>query len=563
MNLSSLWSTLRQRTIFVPGIAFALLLLVLVLLMWGTGRHPQVANVALESGYGGEIRLVVTGMHFGVEQGRSRVLLSGQAIPSNAYLSWGDEEITIRLPQDRSSGLVYVQRGSRRSNGVMVTLSEDLPSLAVIDRQGVGPLIRSVEPVRAQVGEVLTLVGRHFGRDRRDSSVHFAWAGPTADRTVTPAPWDYLSWSDRRVVLRVPDGAATGALFVRTAQGQSESREFEVPQPLGGNDYINPRSYAVLVSVEVDRIALPESAPDGETTGDSRPPELYLWLSSPESSPAQGPVQLVSESQEPLFDRVDGLSVYRLVLDGAESRTVTRLFLVDRYEIRTDVERLTLSLDMPRELLEEFGGPDDLSPSDAPEVLGLVRRLVAPGAHPFEVGRRLFRFVADTYTPLPTERSVGALELIEAGSGNSRALSALFVALARGAGLPARVQSGVLVVPEDDGAGQEALRHYWGEFYVPAIGWVPVDPALEAGLYAGRIPEGEGLESYFGALDARRIVFSRGIAEPRPVHPDGVRKRVEEHYSLQLFHEELVGNVDSHRTRWYDIEIIGEYPPKE
>ncbi|MFP4430125.1 MAG: transglutaminase domain-containing protein [Spirochaetaceae bacterium] len=562
MNLSSLWSFSRQRTLFFPGLAFALLLLTLALLMWGTGRDPEVEDVTLETG-GGQVRLVVSGEHFGADRGRSRVLLSGQALPSNAYLSWGDEEITIRLPQDRSSGLVYVQRGSRRSNGTMVTLSEDLPSLAVTDRRGVGPLVRSVDPVRAQVGEVLTLVGRHFGRDRRDSSVHFAWAGPGGDRTVTPARWEYLSWSDRRVVLRVPDGAATGPLFVRTAQGESESRAFEVPQPLGGNDYTNPRSYAVLVSVEVDRIILPDPPSEDEVAGIPGPPALYLWLSSPEISPAQGPVQLVSESQGPLFDRVDGLSVYRLVLDSAETRRVTRLFLVDRYEIRTDVERLTLSLDMPRELIEEFGGPDDLSPADSPEVLALLRRLVAPGNHPFEVGRRLFRYVADSYTPLATERSIGALELIEEGSGNSRAMSALFVALARGAGLPARIQAGVLVLPGDDGAGQEARRHYWGEFYVPAIGWVPVDPALEAGLYAEEIPEGERLESYFGALDARRIVFSRGIAVPRPVHPDGVRNRVEEHYSLQLFHEELVGNVDSHRTRWYDIEIIGEYPPKE
>lgn len=562
MKLSSLWSTLRQRTLFVPVLVFAVLLVTLVFLMWVTGRHPRIEGVTVESGRG-EIRLLLSGEHFGADRGRSRVLLSGQALPSNAYLSWEDQEITLRLPQDRSSGLVYVQRGSRRSNGVMVTRPEDLPSLAVMDRQGVGPLIRTIEPVRAQVGEVIALVGRHFGRDRRDSSVHFAWAGPRSDRTVTPAPWDYLSWSDRRVVVRVPDGAATGPLFLSTAQGASENRNFEVPQPLGGNDYINPRSYAVLVSVEVDRIVLREPASGDNAVRGPGPPELYLWLSSPETSPAQGPVQLVSESAGPLFDRVDGLSVYRLVLDSAENRKVTRLFLVDRYEIRTDVERLTLSLDMPGELLEEFGEPDDLSPSDAPEVRTLVRRLVAPGAHPFEVGRRLFRFVADTYTPRATERSIGALELIERGSGNSRAISSLFVALARGAGLPARIQAGVLIVPGADGAGHRALRHYWAEFYVPAIGWVPVDPALEAGLYADEIPEEERLDSYFGALDARRIVFSRGMAVPRPIHPQGIRSRVEEHYSLQLFHEELVGNVDSHRTRWYDVEVVGEYPPKE
>ncbi len=528
--------------------------------MWGTGRQPRIDAVDRQTG-GGETLLLLTGDHFGADRGRSRVLLAGQPLQSGAYVAWNEKEISVRLPNDASSGLVYVQRGSRRSNGVMVTLSRDVPSLALVDRQGVGPLVRSIEPVRAQVGEAITLLGRHFGRDRRDSTVHFAWAGPGNDRTVTPAPWEYLSWSDRRVVLRVPDGAATGPLVLRTAQGASAGRAFEVPQPLGGNDYVNPRSYAVLVTVEVDRIVLPE--PQEDANDDDRLPEVYLWLSSPEGSPAQGPVQLVSQSAEPLFEGIGGLSTYRLVLDSAENRRITRLYLVDRYEIRTDVERLTLSLNIPDELLEEFGAPDELSPSDAPEVAALVRRLVAPGAHPFEVGRRLFRFVADTYTPRATERSVAALDLVEEGSGNSRAFSALFVALARGAGLPARIQAGVLVVPSAGREGHDALRHYWAEFYVSGIGWVPVDPTLEAGLYADRIPEGQRLESYFGAIDAHRIVFSRGIAVPRPIHPDGVRKRVEEHYSLQLFHEELVGNIDSHRTRWYDIEIIGEYPPKE
>ena len=593
MNTSSLWSSFRKRSIFIPVLVFVVLLLVLVALMWGTGQSPVVESVSLET-RGADRRLVILGDHFGSERGRSRVLLSGQPIASASYTSWEDEEIVFRLGPEASSGLVYVERGSRRSEGTMVTLPEELPSLALRDRQSVGPLVRTVEPVRAQIGETIAITGRHFGRDRGSSRVEFAWAGPDSRRRISPAPWDYLSWSDREIVVRVPDGAASGPLVVGTSQCTSDGIAFEVLQPLGGNEYIEPRSYAVLVSAEVDRIVIPDDPP--------APPELYLWFSSPIGSAAQGPVQLVSQSAEPLFEAIDGMSVYRLLLDNASSRTVNRLFLVERYRIRTDVERLTLSLDMPPELLEEFGEADELSPAEAPEVQAIVRRLIAPGAHPFEVGRRLYDHVVGSYEPVATERSQSVVELLNDGRGNAQALSALFVALSRAAGLPARIQAGVLILPgggnasaadasggdgnatEDENvaanettgaesAAEEgttaergpendrAVRHFWAEFYVPAIGWVPVDPALGAGLYAEELPEAVRLESYFGNIDARRVAFSSGIAAPRPIHPDGIRRRAAEHYSLQPFHEELVGNIDSHRTRWYDIEIIGEYPP--
>ncbi len=523
--------------------------------MWLTGRHPRIESVDLTAEGRGS-RLTISGEQFGTARGRSRIILAGQPLPSSEYLAWDEEEVIVRIPAEASSGLVYLERGSRLSNGVMVTLRKDLPTLALTERRGVGPLIGEIEPVRGQIGEVITLRGRHFGRDKGESSVQFSWAGPVPSRTITPQQWEYLSWSDREIVVRVPDGATAGPVYVQTAQGRSRGVEFEVPFPLGGIEYRDPESFAVLVSVEVDRISLPDTAPTDATPTDTPagPPELYLWLSNPVETPAQGPVQLVSQTREPLFDDVDGLAVYRTILDNTTPRVLNRLFLVERYRIETDVERLTVGLDMPEELLERYGRADSRAPSDSPEIGDIVRRLVAPGAHPYEIGRRLFEYVAGTYEAVDIERTADVLQLIESRRGNSQALSTLFVALARRAGLPARLQSGILVLPGG------AVRHCWADFYVPAVGWIPVDAALELGLHHERIPEEERLESYLGAVDANRVVFSAGIARPRPMHPDGLRSRVGEHYSLQQFYEEIVGDVDSHRTRWYDIQIVGEYP---
>ena len=100
-------------------------------------------------------------------------------------------------------------------------------------------------------------------------------------------------------------------------------------------------------------------------------------------------------------------------------------------------------------------------------------------------------------------------------SGKCADISGVYVAIARAAGVPAREVWGLRLgkKPEEDITGG---HHCWAEFYMPGYGWVPVDPAdvrkamliekLE--LKDAKTKEYRGY--YFGAVDAYRIILTRG-----------------------------------------------------
>lgn len=92
-------------------------------------------------------------------------------------------------------------------------------------------------------------------------------------------------------------------------------------------------------------------------------------------------------------------------------------------------------------------------------------------------------------------------------------ISSVYVALARAAGVPAREVFGLRLgkKPEEDMTGG---FHCWAEFYLPGMGWVPVDPADVRKIMLIRnlnLKQAKELrEYYFGAVDEYRIVLERG-----------------------------------------------------
>jgi tetratricopeptide (TPR) repeat protein len=74
-----------------------------------------------------------------------------------------------------------------------------------------------------------------------------------------------------------------------------------------------------------------------------------------------------------------------------------------------------------------------------------------------------------------TKRDFASVEeLLDRGKAECRGYAMLFTALCRSAGVPARPVWGVFFRPEEKGGGFSS--HNWVEVYVPACGWVPVDP---------------------------------------------------------------------------------------
>ena len=94
-----------------------------------------------------------------------------------------------------------------------------------------------------------------------------------------------------------------------------------------------------------------------------------------------------------------------------------------------------------------------------------------------EAAETLNTWVYDYLDKAPTVGVPNALEVLHVGQGDCNEHTALYVALARAAGIPARIAAGV-VYSERIGNGA-FYYHAWPEVYLGGpTGWVPVDPTF-------------------------------------------------------------------------------------
>jgi transglutaminase-like putative cysteine protease len=127
--------------------------------------------------------------------------------------------------------------------------------------------------------------------------------------------------------------------------------------------------------------------------------------------------------------------------------------------------------DLPR-----FLGPEALLESDAPEIRAEAERAAEGASSPRQRAERLLRHVNAILDKKPTVSLPSALEVLKTRIGDCNEHTALYVAMARSIGLPARVAVGLVHLR---GA---FYYHAWAEVWVEEGRgrglWLPVDPTL-------------------------------------------------------------------------------------
>lgn len=127
-----------------------------------------------------------------------------------------------------------------------------------------------------------------------------------------------------------------------------------------------------------------------------------------------------------------------------------------------------------------YGGSDwrsELQPTpflqvDHPRIRATARDILGGETDPRRAAERLRRWVYDQLDKRPVASIPNALQVLETRAGDCNEHAVLFAALARAAGLPARVVAGVVYA---DGA---FLYHAWDEVWIGG-GWLSVDPAFD------------------------------------------------------------------------------------
>ena len=194
--------------------------------------------------------------------------------------------------------------------------------------------------------------------------------------------------------------------------------------------------------------------------------------------------------------RVDLLAASSVVPDGEaainEPRDVRRLRLrIDGLDLSSPdldggaqrVDGTILELNDPQALAATAAGedaarylaPEALIESDAPEIVAEAAAALRDVTGSRARAERLTRHVNALLDKKPTVSLPSAREVLRTKVGDCNEHTALYVAMARAAGIPARIAVGLVYV---HGA---FYYHAWPEVYLDASGrgmWLPVDPTL-------------------------------------------------------------------------------------
>ncbi|MDR3130719.1 MAG: IPT/TIG domain-containing protein [Treponema sp.] len=518
---------------------------------------PKITEIYPRIGMMGEV-LTIKGENFGDEQDESYVTIAGIAPTASSYIEWTNDHIAVRVPEFGESGLVYVHRGNKKSNPAIFSNQATIPEPFLEDQVGIGPRIMSVNPASGAIGRLVSITGNNFGTSREGCGVYFIWSAeaPASVPSGTGGPswvevsesdFGYDFWSDREIRVRVPDGAISGGLEVRTPRGASRSVFFDVTGRPGTKLYKDKRSYALSYSVDIQV---------QETSSSNT---LYIWVPRPIISASQRNPEIFTRSVEPYIENYRGVSLYRFRdLKAGSGIGVALSCSVEVYAVETNVSPSQMRIsrdDSLSPLAAAYTSSSPMIPSDDSEIKRQSQVIAGREPNPYLKARSIYDWLLKNGNIQWDGLNGDAREALVKKQADPYMAALLFCALARAGGIPAQPVAGVLVDKT-----RSTFRHFWAEFWIDGAGWIPVDPAMGAGA----VPPSFNLKQdhktyYFGSLDSQRIAFSRGETIFSRMDPNGRTAVRERDYALQNLWEEAAGGLESYSSLWSDITINGIY----
>jgi transglutaminase-like putative cysteine protease len=265
-----------------------------------------------------------------------------------------------------------------------------------------------------------------------------------------------------------------------------------------------------LARAETRRFELRYEAHLSPAAGDGG--EVDLWLPLIEDGPEQAVLSLRmqgAEGAEVVHDARYGNAA--LHLRRRVPATVTITYVVERrdeaHDLRAAAQRASPAEGTPGSAdpaLARWLVPDKLG-GLIPAVKAYTAKATAGRTTPLLRARGIYDLVVATMSYDKTGAGWGRGDVAwacNARRGNCTDFHALFVAMARSAGIPARFEIG-LRLPDERGAGEIPGYHCWARFWIDGLGWLPVD-ASEAKKHP------EKRERFFGGDDENRVQLSFG-----------------------------------------------------
>ncbi len=136
----------------------------------------------------------------------------------------------------------------------------------------------------------------------------------------------------------------------------------------------------------------------------------------------------------------------------------------------------------------------------------MAQSIVGDERNPFKQSEMVYDYIV-THYPWAGAREYSTIEcipeyVVERGYGDCGQVALLYISLMRSLGVPARWESGWMLMPGEVGI------HDWAEVYFEGVGWVPVDVSF--GRYANS-DDAAVRNFYSSGIDAYRMAANSGV----------------------------------------------------
>ena len=526
---------------------------------------PEITSVVPPVGSPGDL-VVINGSNFGSVRDMSYVEIAGSKLTASSYISWADNCIKIVLPANVQDGLLIVGTKEMRSKPALFANEVDIPVPVPAVQQVTKPVITMLSADKVSPGEILVISGNNFGDSKNQSQVLFTMDCNNkiseADyvnmvmltENMIPAneqDFDYVSWSNTEIVVHVPDGASSGLVIVDTGREQSDPKELTISTEAGRKEYLNKKIYLVQYTADIADVVTDDIS------------TITLRCPVPFSCPAQPNVQITEVLPEPILMNYQNNLIHQITKNrnNTPKSVFKQTFVLPVFEIRSNVNPVKIGTykNTEKNLLSAALKADSLVPSEEESVKELCAKVTGKEKNPWNKAKMLYDYMCENFSIVSKVRNGDSdpLDLIKKGSGDAYDFAVIYTALLRAAEVPAYTDGGVLVNQD-----LQSQSHWWCEFYIDKVGWIPADPALGAGLEYKQWTDSDVFDVknyYFGNMDSHHILFSRGWSQLKPFSADSKIVQQPRSFALQSIWEEANKDTAKYSSYWSVPVVKGVY----
>ena len=526
---------------------------------------PVINSIVPPVGSPGDL-LVINGENFGDTRDMSYVEIAGAKLTASSYISWADNCIKIVLPTNVQDGLVVVGTKEMRSKPALFANEVDIPVPVPAVQQVTKPVITMLSSDKVSTGELLVISGNNFGDSKNQSRVLFTMDCNNkiseADyknmimltENMIPASeddFDYVSWSNTEITLHVPDGAYSGVVIVDTGREKSDPKEITINTDAGRKEYLNKKIYLVQYTADIADVVTNDVS------------TITLRCPVPFNCPAQPNIEITEVTPEPILYNYQNNLIHQITKshNNTPKSVFKQTFVLPVFEVRAKVNAAKIGnyKNTEKNLLSGALKADALVPCNDEAVKELSTKIIGKEKNAWNKAKLIYNYMCENFNISNKLRKGDAdpLDLIKQQNGDAWDFAVIYTALLRAAEVPAYTDGGILVNQD-----LQSQAHWWCEFYIDKVGWIPVDPALGAGLEYKQWSDSDVIDAkeyYFSNMDSHHILFSRGWSQLKPFSAGSKIVQQPRSFALQSIWEEANKDTAKYSSYWSVPVVKGVY----